>query len=104
VKSGNWVRKVPVTVTDTEEAGVLQGADTRNTGGWNWKKAGDADYKVSVNRLEMRIARSMLNLPGQISMEFKWSDNMQEDGNIMDFYLNGDVAPGERFNYVYNEK
>jgi uncharacterized protein YjdB len=28
VKSGNWIRKVPVTVTDTEEAGVLQGADT----------------------------------------------------------------------------
>ncbi len=26
---------------------------------------------------------------------------MQEDGNIMDFYVNGDVAPGERFNYVY---
>jgi len=27
---------------------------------------------------------------------------MQEDGNIMDFYVNGDVAPGGRFNYIYN--
>lgn len=26
---------------------------------------------------------------------------MQEDGNIMDFYVNGDVAPGGRFNYHY---
>jgi hypothetical protein len=26
---------------------------------------------------------------------------MQEQGNIMDFYVNGDVAPGARFNYVY---
>ncbi len=28
---------------------------------------------------------------------------MQEDGNIMDFYVNGDVAPGGRFNFVYRE-
>jgi hypothetical protein len=87
---------------------VSPGATTatveRSTGGWSWKKAGEADYKVSANRLEMRIARSVLNLPGKISMEFKWSDNMQEDGNIMDFYLNGDVAPGGRYNYVYQEK
>ena len=27
---------------------------------------------------------------------------MQEDGNIMDFYVNGDAAPGGRFNFVYN--
>jgi hypothetical protein len=59
---------------------------------------------VSANRLEMRIARSVLNLSGQIGMEFKWSDNMQEDGDIMDFYLHGDVAPAGRFNYVYREK
>ena len=26
---------------------------------------------------------------------------MQDEGNIMDFYVNGDVAPGGRFNFVY---
>jgi hypothetical protein len=26
---------------------------------------------------------------------------MQEIGNIMDFYVNGDTAPGGRFNYSY---
>jgi len=26
---------------------------------------------------------------------------MQEDGNIMDFYVNGDVAPSGRFNFHY---
>jgi hypothetical protein len=51
----------------------------------------------------MRIARSVLNLSGQIGMEFKWSDNMQQDGDIMDFYLHGDVAPAGRYNYVYQE-
>lgn len=40
--------------------------------------------------------------PGDdVDIEFKWNDNMQENGNIMDFYVNGDTAPGGRFNYVY---
>ena len=76
----------------------------KSTGGWKGEKAGEADYKVSANRLEIRIARSVLNLPGKIGMEFKWSDNMQQDSDIMDFYIHGDVAPGGRFNYVYQEK
>lgn len=29
---------------------------------------------------------------------------MQEEGNIMDFYVNGDAAPGSRFNFVYDER
>ena len=29
---------------------------------------------------------------------------MQDNGNIMDFYVNGDTAPGGRFNYVYTAK
>jgi len=39
----------------------------------------------------------------QVDFEFKWNDNMQENGNIMDFYVNGDTAPGGRFNFVYSE-
>ena len=75
----------------------------KNTGGWNWEKVGEAVFRVSDNKLGMSIARSLLQLSGNINMEFKWSDNMQEEGNIMDFYLNGDVAPGGRFNFVYQE-
>jgi hypothetical protein len=26
---------------------------------------------------------------------------MQKEGDIMDFYVSGDTAPGGRFNYVY---
>jgi len=37
-----------------------------------------------------------------LNFEFKWSDNSITDGNIMDFYVNGDAAPGGRFNFVYN--
>ena len=54
--------------------------------------------------MEIRIPRSLLKLDGALNFEFKWSDNMQEEGNIMDFYVNGDAAPGGRFNFVYDER
>ena len=39
-----------------------------------------------------------------INMEFKWSDNMHNDNDPMDWYLNGDTAPGGRFNFIYATK
>ncbi len=40
--------------------------------------------------------------PGDwFTVNFKWSDNMQADGDIMDFCTNGDVAPGARYKYSF---
>ena len=45
----------------------------------------------------------MLGIETQdFTFNFKWSDNMQVDGDIMDFYSNGDVAPAGRFMYHYD--
>lgn len=76
----------------------------RNVGGrWEWEKAGEAAMAVSGDKLELAIARSILGLTDdRVDIEFKWNDNMQENGNIMDFYVNGDTAPGGRFNFVYS--
>ncbi len=38
-----------------------------------------------------------------ISFQFKWSDHMQEAGEPMDFYVNGDTAPDGRLNFEYRE-
>ena len=75
-------------------------------GWWEWTKVTETDYAVNNNKLEFEILRDVLNLAvdKKIDIEFKWNDNMQEVGNIMDFYVNGDTAPGGRFNYVYSEK
>jgi hypothetical protein len=68
-----------------------------------WEKAGEAQYSIRDNRMELRISRKLIcTKEGKLDFEFKWSDNMQEEGNIMDFYVNGDVAPGGRFNFVYS--
>ncbi|MFD1164650.1 hypothetical protein ACFQ2C_03425 [Sphingobacterium daejeonense] len=71
-------------------------------GRWEWESVGSAPISIQNNRLEIAVSRSMLKLEGQpVNFEFKWNDNMQENGNIMDFYVNGDTAPGGRFNFVY---
>jgi len=77
----------------------------RNVAGrWEWEPVAETNYAVRNNKLELEISRDILNLIGKdISIEFKWNDNMQENGNIMDFYVNGDTAPGGRFNFVYSE-
>ncbi|MGI6047371.1 MAG: hypothetical protein ACOYEG_05105 [Petrimonas sp.] len=77
----------------------------RNIGGrWEWQEIGRALYVVKDNRLEISLNRDVLGIKKkQLNFEFKWNDNMQENGNIMDFYVNGDTAPGGRFNFVYSE-
>ena len=52
--------------------------------------------------MEIRIPKKKFECDTLInSLEFKWSDNMIKDGDIMDFYINGDVAPSGRFNYLF---
>ena len=75
----------------------------KSTSDWNWTKVGTAEYAIQDNKMELKVNKSALNLNNNsfLDFEFKWSDNMQTDGDIMDFYVNGDVAPGGRFNFVY---
>ncbi|WP_423129897.1 T9SS type A sorting domain-containing protein [Gaoshiqia sp. Z1-71] len=70
---------------------------------WDWRPVGTVEYKVDNNTLVLKLKRSLLGINNDVKVdfEFKWSDNMQEDGNLMDFYVNGDVAPSGRFNYHY---
>jgi len=73
-------------------------------GGWKWEKIAEVTYYESTNYIEIAIPRKVLGLENKsIDIEFKWNDNMQEEGNIMDFYVNGDTAPGGRFNFRYRE-
>jgi hypothetical protein len=69
--------------------------------GWNWKKVGRVDYILTDNVLEIKVPRKLIKQKAAADFEFKWSDNMQVDGDITDFIINGDVAPSGRFNYHY---
>ncbi len=74
---------------------------------WIWEKVSECNFTVNGNILEIKIPKSILGLSedsDSVDFEFKWNDNMQDDGNIMDFYVSGDTAPGGRFNFVYSTK
>jgi hypothetical protein len=46
----------------------------------------------------------MLGLaPGEAhrALAFKWADNLQSPGDVMDFCVSGDTAPEGRFMYRY---
>ena len=65
------------------------------------------DFKSTVvvvegNKLMITIPFEYFGLENnRLDFEFKWSDNMQNDDDPLDWYVNGDVAPGGRLNYVY---
>ncbi|MEI6915246.1 MAG: hypothetical protein WCL39_08965, partial [Armatimonadota bacterium] len=75
-----------------------------NTGGWNWNQVGTASYRVSGNQLEMAIPRSAIGKAGltNFSLDLHWADNIQQTGDIAQFFTNGDSAPNRRFNYHYD--
>jgi len=79
----------------------------RNTNGWNWERVAQISFKAEGNELQLRIPREYLGLPaGQtgLNIDFKWSDNLQKPGDVMDFYLSGDTAPEGRFKYRYETR
>jgi hypothetical protein len=59
--------------------------------------------------MTIKVAKSDLGLSGDdYTINFSWTDNVHDEGNyeqfsgdIMDFYISGDVAPGARFKYSY---
>lgn len=87
-------------------SGVASASDLsvgKSTGGWAFEETGKASYAVNGNVMQVSVPRSALGLSAgdEVHFNFKLSDNMQTDGDIMDFYQNGDVAPGGRFMFAY---
>jgi len=57
-----------------------------------------------LGKLQLASPRELLGLKTgetKTALDFKWADNLQVPGDMMDFYLSGNVAPTERFNYRF---
>ena len=70
---------------------------------WVWGHGVRVPLKVEGNKMFVTIPCRHLGIRrGQpVRIQFKWSDNMQQEGDILDFLTNGDVAPLGRFNYEF---
>lgn len=84
-----------------EKAAVSDGSEAYK--GWVWETIGEVDYTVRDNILQIAVPRAMLGMADSAPVfHFKWSDDMQTDGDIMDFYQYGEAAPGSRFTFVFD--
>jgi len=78
-----------------------------SAGGWDWRPAGEIEYRVEGNEMHLAIPRSLLwrmEAERPVRIDFKWADNLQSEDDALEFIVNGDVAPNGRFNYRYAEQ
>ena len=87
--------------------------------GYETEAVGEVDYAVNGKYMQIKVPKSMLGLSGyDFTINFTWTDNVHDEadqaadgdtdyvyttfsGDIMDFYISGDVAPSGRFKYSY---
>lgn len=71
-------------------------------GDWAWQRLATVPYRVESNRMHLAIPKNLLGVANATTtIEFKWIDNGQAPGNILDGYTNGDTAPNGRFRWRY---
>ncbi|MBR7137257.1 MAG: hypothetical protein IKC99_04290 [Clostridia bacterium] len=73
------------------------------------EKVADVEYAADGRYMTVKIAKADLGLESNdYTINFAWTDNVHDEGDytkfsgdILDFYISGDVAPGGRFKYSY---
>lgn len=83
---------------------IMSGNTLQHFRDGQWRDEGKVMHQVQGNQMMVSIPRASLkNLKAPVNLEFKWSDNMQADDEPLDWYVNGDAAPGGRFNFLMTE-
>ena len=68
-----------------------------------WVQKAPVDCYREGAMMYVKIPRLLIGQQTTVSLEFKWSDNI-ELTDVMNFYKDGDCAPFGRFNYIYEVK
>ena len=83
-------------ITSSGKGNVLKYADGK------WIKAGEYNFAVSGNKLELAVPKALLGVSGKTkTFDFKWADNTGELVDPISLCLKGDTAPNRRFNYRF---
>ena len=88
--------------------------------GYASEKVADCEYTVDGRYMTVKVNKSDIGVSGKdYTVNFAWTDNVHDvddtgtqnsdgewiytnySGDIMEFYVSGDVAPGGRFKYSY---
>lgn len=82
---------------------VVSGGTLQKYTNGKWADSQKIVFTISGNKMMITIPlKQIQEVAGKIDFEFKWSDNMQNETDPIDWYVNGDVAPGGRFNFIYS--
>ena len=76
---------------------------TGKDGAYGFTECGTVSYRVKGNQMMIAVPMEMLGITyyNQLCMQFKWADSDTLLDEMSDFYLEGDMAPLGRLNYVY---
>jgi hypothetical protein len=80
---------------------VIRGNILQRYANGAWTTLRIIESRLSGNRMMLAIPRADTEMTDGIDLEYKWTDNMQKD-DPLDWYVNGDSAPGGRFCCVYH--
>jgi hypothetical protein len=84
---------------------VVGGSKLQKYSNGVWNDLYDVAYSFKENKLMITFPRKYIaEFSSTLNFEFKWSDNTQDSNDPLDWYINGDAAPGGRFNWIYTEK
>ena len=73
-------------------------------GKFEWTKAADCQSVLTGKTFAVKIALSDLGIKNgeEFTIDFKVADGISDQGNIINYYIDGDCAPIGRLNYRYN--
>lgn len=76
---------------------------TGTDGKYGFTDCGTVSYRVKGNQMMIAVPMEMIGVTyyNQICMQFKWADSDTLLDEMADFYIDGDMAPLGRLNYVY---
>jgi hypothetical protein len=77
----------------------------RSGSSWSWNLISTSiPIRIAGNQLELNIPRAALDQGSgddPVALDFHWADNIAAQGDITEFFTQGDSAPDRRFNYRY---
>jgi hypothetical protein len=82
---------------------TVEAASVERWNGKEWVQQGEARLQVGPGELHLAIEKKTLGLAEGMParFDFKWTDNIPDSGEGMDFLDHGDTAPNGRFNYRF---
>ena len=77
----------------------------KNAGDWKWEGRTKIQMRMGANEMHLAVPRSLLQsrMSDKLRFNFKWTDNMPQNGDLVSWFDSGDSAPNGRFAYHFEE-